>query len=102
MDETAIDLWITPASAGPAPAGLDVTGWGGMTTAWSYVGMPCATVPADPDPSGLPLGIQGGARPDQDEHLLAWMSKIEAVFSNGIEGGRDDRRSVETDRGSTP
>jgi len=86
MSEAAIDLWVTPASAGPAPAGLDVTGWGGMTTAWPYAGMPCATVPAGSDASGLPLGVQGVALPDQDEHLLAWMCRLEAVFTAGFEG----------------
>jgi Asp-tRNA(Asn)/Glu-tRNA(Gln) amidotransferase A subunit family amidase len=81
MHDAVIDLWVTPASAGPAPAGLDVTGWGGMTTAWSYAGLPCATIPADPDPSGLPLGLQGIALPDRDEQLLASMSALEAVFA---------------------
>ena len=81
MREAAIDLWVTPASAGPAPEGLDVTGWGGMTTAWSYAGMPCATVPAGRDGAGLPLGLQGVAPSGCDERLLAWMKKLEAVFA---------------------
>jgi Asp-tRNA(Asn)/Glu-tRNA(Gln) amidotransferase A subunit family amidase len=91
MGEAAVDLWVTPASAGPAPVGLDVTGWGGMTTAWSYAGMPCATVPAGSDAAGLPLGVQGVARPDRDERLLAWMSRLEAVFAAGSDGSRRRR-----------
>jgi Asp-tRNA(Asn)/Glu-tRNA(Gln) amidotransferase A subunit family amidase len=87
MREVAIDLWITPASAGPAPVGLELTGWGGMTTAWSYAGMPCATVPAGRDASGLPLGLQGVAPTGWDEHLLAWMSGLEVVFAGGADGG---------------
>lgn len=81
MREAGIDLWVTPASAGPAPLGLELTGWGGMTTAWSYAGLPCVTVPADPDPAGLPLGLQAIAPLGQDEQLLAWMSDLEAVFT---------------------
>ena len=81
MRDAAVDLWVTPASAGPAPAGLDVTGWGGMTTAWSYAGLPCATVPAGRDAAGLPLGLQGVAPSGQDEELLAWMRQLEAVFA---------------------
>src|SRR5262245_46229186 len=54
MQDAGIDLWVTPASAGPAPTGLELTGWGGMTTTWSYAGLPCATVPAGCDEAGLP------------------------------------------------
>jgi Asp-tRNA(Asn)/Glu-tRNA(Gln) amidotransferase A subunit family amidase len=77
-DEAGIDLWITPASAGPAPLGFDVTGWGGMTTAWSYAGLPCITVPAGRAKSGLPLGVQAIARRGQDEALLAAACGLES------------------------
>src|SRR5215212_8063480 len=83
MDRHGIDLWITPASAGPAPVGLEVTGWGGMTTAWSYAGLPCVTVPAGRTATGLPLGLQCIARWGQDEELLAAVRWIEPVFSAG-------------------
>jgi Asp-tRNA(Asn)/Glu-tRNA(Gln) amidotransferase A subunit family amidase len=82
MQDAAIDLWVTPASAGPAPRGLELTGWGGMTTAWSYAGMPCLTVPAGADAAGLPLGLQGVAPPGRDEHLLTWMSDLEASLGS--------------------
>ena len=80
MDESGIDFWVTPASAGPAPAGLEVTGWGGMTTAWSYAGLPCITVPAGFAESGLPLGLQAIGRWGQDEALLAAARGLEVVF----------------------
>ncbi len=86
MKEAGIDLWITPASAGPAPAGLQLTGWGEMTTAWSYAGLPCITLPASRAANGLPLGLQCVAATGRDEHLLAWASEIEAVFNAGHAG----------------
>ena len=88
MRNAGIDLWITPASAGPAPVGLNVTGWGGMTTTWSYTGMPCATVPAGRDTAGLPLGLQAVASLDQDEQLLYWLRDLAVVFAPGPEGYR--------------
>jgi Asp-tRNA(Asn)/Glu-tRNA(Gln) amidotransferase A subunit family amidase len=80
-NRAGIDLWITPASAGPAPLGYEVTGWGGMTTAWSYAGMPCITVPAGLAASGLPLGLQAVARQGEDERLLAAAAGLESAFS---------------------
>jgi Asp-tRNA(Asn)/Glu-tRNA(Gln) amidotransferase A subunit family amidase len=80
MDEAGIDLWITPSSAGAAPVGLDTTGWGGMTTVWSYAGLPCISVPAGRAAHGLPLGLQCIAASGQDECLLTWAGQIEAVL----------------------
>jgi Asp-tRNA(Asn)/Glu-tRNA(Gln) amidotransferase A subunit family amidase len=89
MRDAGIDLWVTPASAGPAPFGLELTGWGGMTTAWSYAGLPCVTIPAGRDPAGLPLGLQAIAPIGQDEQLLAWTSQLETAFAADFDGGRD-------------
>jgi Asp-tRNA(Asn)/Glu-tRNA(Gln) amidotransferase A subunit family amidase len=80
MQVTGVDLWVTPASAGPAPQGFDQTGWGGMTTAWSYAGLPCVTVPAGLSTNKLPLGLQCVARFGQDELLLNWAKDLLAVF----------------------
>ena len=76
MHNTGIDLWITPASAGPAPHGYDQTGWGGMTTAWSYAGLPCITIPAGLSDSRLPLGLQCVGTFNNDELLLPWAAEI--------------------------
>lgn len=81
MDETGVDLWVTPASAGAAPRGYEQTGWGGMTTAWSYAGMPCIAVPAGLSSEQLPLGLQCVARFGDDERLLAWADDIARVFA---------------------
>jgi Asp-tRNA(Asn)/Glu-tRNA(Gln) amidotransferase A subunit family amidase len=76
MQHAGIDLWVCPSSAGPAPRGFEQTGWGGMTTAWSYAGMPCLSVPAGRSGDGLPLGFQCIARFGHDEQLLRWGDDI--------------------------
>jgi Asp-tRNA(Asn)/Glu-tRNA(Gln) amidotransferase A subunit family amidase len=80
MQQAGIDMWVCPASAGPAPRGLDQTGWGGMTTAWSYAGMPCLSVPAGLSREGLPLGFQCVAKFGHDELLLQWADDIAKHF----------------------
>jgi Asp-tRNA(Asn)/Glu-tRNA(Gln) amidotransferase A subunit family amidase len=76
MQASGIDVWVTAASAGPAPVGLDLTGWGGMTTGWSYAGLPRVSVPADRHGDRLPLGLQCVARFGHDEMLFSWAEDI--------------------------
>ena len=70
MNAAEVDVWVTPATAGPAPAPLELTDWGGMTTVWSFAGLPCVTVPAGRSTTALPLGLQCVAAFGQDELLL--------------------------------
>lgn len=52
-----IDGFVTLASTGPAPVGHDETGSRHYQVPWSYLGLPCFTLPvmaAD----GMPLGLQ--------------------------------------------
>jgi Asp-tRNA(Asn)/Glu-tRNA(Gln) amidotransferase A subunit family amidase len=81
MHNTGVDLWITPASAGPAPHGYDQTGWGGMTTTWSYAGLPCITIPAGLSDSRLPLGLQCVGTFNNDELLLPWAAELAKHFA---------------------
>jgi Asp-tRNA(Asn)/Glu-tRNA(Gln) amidotransferase A subunit family amidase len=81
MDHVGIDAWLTPASAGPAPVGLELTGWGGMTTVWSFAGLPCITVPSGYAASGLPVGLQAIARFGDDDLLLDVAARLEAAFA---------------------
>ncbi|MEN8148341.1 MAG: amidase [Planctomycetota bacterium] len=70
MDRAAIDFMICPSSNGPAPRGDRPTGYGAMTTLWSYAGMPCVGLPGATTEAGLPLGLQLVGRHGKDEALL--------------------------------
>lgn len=76
MDDAGIDLWITPAAPGPAPAGLQATGNPNLNLPWTHTGMPALTVPAGAAANGLPLGLQLVARYGADEALLSWGSQL--------------------------
>lgn len=52
------DAIITPASAGPAPKGLETTGDPVFNCLWTYLGVPCVTAPLLADENGLPFGVQ--------------------------------------------
>jgi Asp-tRNA(Asn)/Glu-tRNA(Gln) amidotransferase A subunit family amidase len=59
------DAILTPATPGPAPAGLDATGSPVMNTIWTFCGTPAINVPLLQSPEGLPIGVQVvGARND--------------------------------------
>ena len=69
------DAILTPAAAGVAPIGLASTGSPMFNGLWTYLEMPCISLPLL-EVSGLPVGVQlVGARGD-DAGLLsiaAWM-----------------------------
>ena len=77
MDDSRIDLWISPASQGVAPRGLDSTGNPVMNLPWTHSGLPTLALPAGTI-DGLPMGLQLAARWGEDERLLAWGAEIEA------------------------
>ena len=52
------DAILTPATPGPAPAGLDATGSPVMNTIWTFCGTPAINVPLLQSPEGMPIGIQ--------------------------------------------
>ena len=82
MDAHGIDLWLSPAATGPAPAGLDSTGDPIMNIPWTHAGLPTLALPAGTDGSGMPLAIQLAARWDRDEALLAWGRGIEEALQD--------------------
>jgi Asp-tRNA(Asn)/Glu-tRNA(Gln) amidotransferase A subunit family amidase len=51
------DAILTPASSGPAPAGLRFTGEATFNAFWTYTGTPCVNLPLR-EVDGLPLGVQ--------------------------------------------
>jgi Asp-tRNA(Asn)/Glu-tRNA(Gln) amidotransferase A subunit family amidase len=79
MAEHGIDLWISPASRGVAPKGLESTGSPVMNLPWTHAGLPTVAIPAARSPEGLPFGLQVAAGFWKDESLLAWAEEIEAV-----------------------
>ncbi|MFQ5349528.1 MAG: amidase, partial [Thermoanaerobaculia bacterium] len=82
MDSDRVDLWLSPAARGPAPAGLDSTGDPIMNLPWTHAGLPTLALPAGRDDDGLPLGIQLAARWDRDEMLFAWGRGIEEALAD--------------------
>ncbi|WP_376796650.1 amidase [Thermogemmatispora sp.] len=81
MEREGIDLWLTPAAPGPAPAGLQTTGSGLMNLPWTQAGLPAVSLPAGLAENGLPLGLQCVAGWRRDEELLAWASSLAAALS---------------------
>ena len=75
MDDHGIDVWVSPAAPGPAPAGIDTTGDPVMNLPWTHAGVPAVTVPAG-WVGDLPVGLQITARHMADERLLSWAAEI--------------------------
>lgn len=72
-----IDAVLAPAAAGEAPD-LTTTGDPAFCTAWTLIGAPALTLPLFTGPSGLPMGLQLVAAPEDDERLFrvaAWLSR---------------------------
>jgi Asp-tRNA(Asn)/Glu-tRNA(Gln) amidotransferase A subunit family amidase len=87
MLEHGLDLWVSPAAPGVAPTGLHHTGDAVMNLVWTHAHMPALTLPAGSAENGLPLGLQLSGRVGDDERLLAWASRIAAVFDGVAPGG---------------
>lgn len=60
---------LTPASPGPGPKGLGSTGNAIFNAMWTYLGVPCVTLPLL-EADGLPFGVQlVGMRRDEGRLL---------------------------------
>jgi len=81
MDENGVDLWVSPASVGPAPKGLDSTGDPVMNLPWTHAGVPTVSIPSGFNESALPLGLQAAGRWYEDEQLLVWCKNLEETLS---------------------
>ncbi|WP_395714355.1 amidase [Reyranella sp.] len=71
----AFDAILTAPAPGEAPLGLEATGKATFNLLWTYLWMPCITLPFTRGPTGLPLGIQLVGRQHEDAALLdvaAW------------------------------
>lgn len=65
-----IDVILTPPARGEAPLGLERTGDATFNLLWTYLWMPCVTLPYTRGPAGLPVGIQLVGRQHEDAALL--------------------------------
>lgn len=79
-----IELWITPATIGPAPQGLDSTGDPVMNLPWTYCGLPVINLPCGTNEAGLPLGLQIIGGWYKDEQLLTWTEELECVVNQHV------------------
>ena len=75
-----LDVLVTPAAPGEAPAGLGWTGDPAFNYLWTGLHVPCVTVPAGKGPKGLPLGIQIVGRFGEDRAVLAWAQWVAAAI----------------------
>jgi Asp-tRNA(Asn)/Glu-tRNA(Gln) amidotransferase A subunit family amidase len=75
-----LDVLVTPAAPGEAPAGLGWTGDPAFNYIWTSLHVPCVTVSAGKGPKGLPLGIQIVGRHGEDRQLLAWAQWVAAAI----------------------
>ena len=82
MQESGVDIWVSPAAPGPAPEGIGSTGNAAMNLPWTHAGLPVITVPAGRAGNGLPLGLQCAGRWMEDERLLAWGEVLEGALSS--------------------
>jgi len=71
-----IDVILTAPAPGEAPLGLERTGNATFNLLWTYLWMPCVSLPFMRGPKGLPVGIQLVGRQHEDARLLdiaAWV-----------------------------
>ena len=64
------DAILTPATPGPAPAGIEATGNPVMNTIWTFCGTPAINLPILQSPDGLPIGAQVVGERNDDARLF--------------------------------
>ena len=69
---------LTPAARGEAPAGLESTGDPLFNRAWTWLGLPCVSLPFGMGPNGLPLAVQLVGQHEREGALLALARWAEA------------------------
>ena len=96
-----IDAILTAPATGEAPLGLQSTGKATFNLLWTYLWMPCVTLPLTRGRTGLPVGIQLVGRRHEDARLLdiaAWANRC--CQSNRTRRSPPPRRSRAIDAGT--
>ncbi len=76
-----IDVILTAPAPGEAPLGLQSTGKATFNLLWTYLWMPCVTLPFATGPNGLPVGIQLVGRQHEDAALLDIAGWVRSALS---------------------
>jgi len=71
------DVLLAPSAKGEAPAGLGHTGDPLFNRFWTWLGVPCITLPFGTGPFGLPLAVQLIGPLHSDDQLIAWARWVE-------------------------
>ncbi len=80
FSQDGLDVILTYAAPGAAPAGLDHTGDSRFNRLWTLMGVPCVTLPVARTSAGLPVGVQVIARFGDDGRALAAAGLIERAL----------------------
>lgn len=72
------DFFVTPASTGEAPEGIQATGDPVFNRIWTFLGVPCITYPVAKGSNGLPMGIQLIAPFGSDHALIDFADKLQS------------------------
>jgi Asp-tRNA(Asn)/Glu-tRNA(Gln) amidotransferase A subunit family amidase len=75
------DAILTPAATGPAPEGFASTGNPVFNGMWTYLGMPCVTLPLL-EANGLPIGVQLVGKRRDDGRLLRSARWLASALAN--------------------
>lgn len=78
-----VDVVITHAAPGEAPATLTSTGDSKFNRLWTLLGTPCLTIPLAKGPRGLPASFQIIGRFGADEYVIAVAKALEKLAATG-------------------
>lgn len=70
MHRDGIDLWISPSATSLPPKGLTSTGSPLMNLPWTFLGLPCISLPIPNTGLPLPVGLQCSGRINGLQELL--------------------------------
>jgi len=84
------DAILTPATPGPAPAGIEATGSPVMNTIWTFCGTPAINLPILQSPEGLPMGVQVIGEKNDDARLFRSTRWLLDVLQNDTADATDN------------